>query len=102
MAAVLKGRKQQDTHENGWYRQTSNTVYVEREEAVKFNVLGKDNCKTRRESYKFCYLMQLTSEILWSLFRLVHLSEPNDFHNINDLTIYNCTLHLKYWNVTLD
>ena len=29
-----------------------------------FNGLGKDNCKTRRKSFKFWYLVRLVSEIL--------------------------------------
>ena len=31
---------------------------------IGFNGLGKDNCKTRRESFKFWYLVRLISEIL--------------------------------------
>ena len=34
-----------------------------------FNGLGKDNCKTRRETFMFCDLVRLILEVLWHVFQ---------------------------------
>ena len=44
-----------------------------------FNGLGKDNCKTRREAFKFWYLVRLILEV-W---RYIHLTSPHRYGHRN-------------------
>ena len=61
-----------------------------------FNVLGKDNCKTRRETFKFGNLVWLILEI-WGYVLLLQVIACHMFPSEPNLCGNTQKLHLKTW-----
>ena len=92
-------------------RRCSNYIFI-LDLTPGFNGLGKDNCKTRRESFKFCDLVRLILEILRYIYICVYTyvymcvyscwSCPWLSESCNDTHVVFCTLldnkFVSNWN----